>query len=136
MLFVCLAAISLTLRYQQRAVAIAQEAEIVCQSIIINLVPITMYECTYEKQQGALRLMEIGYQHLHNIILITWSYDYLGTGMQSAQPVLVKIRQYVLYCLEGRNGLGYGILVRLPLAYVEFFLGKVKSFFQLHTYII
>ena len=63
------------LRYQQRRVAIAQETEIVCQSIIIYLMPVAFHEGTHQKKQCGLRLMEIGDEHLDNLIIIARGND-------------------------------------------------------------
>ena len=66
------------LRNEQGGIAIAQESEVVSQGIVIHLVPITtLQEGAHQEEQRALRLMEIGNQHLHNLVDIAWGYDNL-----------------------------------------------------------
>ena len=61
------------------------------KSIIVNLLPVALEESTHQEQECTLRLMEIGDQHLHNLILIARSNDNLRAGMESLQTVAVKI---------------------------------------------
>ena len=68
--------------YQQRTVAIAQETEVVLESVIVDFVPIAMEEGTHKKEQRGLWLVEIGYQHLHYLVLKAWGYDNLRTRME------------------------------------------------------
>ena len=51
------------------------------ERIVVDLMPVAMQERTDEQQQGALWLMEIRNEHLHNLILITRRNDYLRAGM-------------------------------------------------------
>ena len=50
------------------------------KSIIVNLLPVALEESTHQEQERTLRLMEIGDQHLHNLILIARSNDNLAIG--------------------------------------------------------
>ena len=61
------------------------------KSIIVNLLPVALEESTHQEQERTLRLMEIGDQHLHNLILIARSNDNLRAGMESFQTVAVQI---------------------------------------------
>lgn len=47
------------LRNQQRRITIAQETEIVSQSIVVHFLPVAMEEGTDEEEKSALRLMEL-----------------------------------------------------------------------------
>lgn len=71
-----------TLWYEQRTVAVAQETEVVLESVIVDFVPIAMEEGTHKKEQRGLWLVEIGYQHLHYLVLKAWGYDNLRTRME------------------------------------------------------
>lgn len=75
------------------------------KSIIVNLLPIALEESTHQKQERALRLMEIGNQHLHNLILIARSNDNLRAGMESLQAVSVKIIDDCLDSLHRSNSI-------------------------------
>ena len=54
-----------TLRNEQRAVAIAEETEVVRQGIVVDSAPIAVHKRTHKQEQRALRLVEIGHQRLH-----------------------------------------------------------------------
>ena len=71
------------LRYEQTAVAITQEAEVVCEGIVVHFVPIAFEKCAHKKQERRLRLVEISYEHLHYLVVKAWCNDDLRAGMES-----------------------------------------------------
>ena len=92
------------------------------QGIIVNAFPVPFYECRNQKQQGAWRLVEVGYHAFRHLRFISRREDNLRAGMQGVQPVAFHVVQDVLQgfcCAEGRVG-----FVWLPLPYVQVrFLG-------------
>ena len=64
-----------SLRDEERTVAIAQETEVVSKGIVIDGVPVALHESADKQQQRRLRLMEIGDEHLHDMISISWRND-------------------------------------------------------------
>ena len=52
------------------------------EGVVVYLMPIAFYKGTHKQKKRRLRLMEIGNQHLYNLILIAWSNDNLGTRMK------------------------------------------------------
>ena len=76
---------------EQRTVSIAQEAEVMSQRIIIYSPPVSMQESTYEQEQCALRLMEIGDEHIHNLIFIARHNDYLRGEMYRVHIIGIHI---------------------------------------------
>ena len=58
-----------------RAVTIAQETETVVQSIVIDILPISPYKGRNKKQKSTLGLMEVGYQNIHHLELISRDND-------------------------------------------------------------
>ena len=110
------------------------------KSIIVNLLPIALEESTHQKQECALRLMEIGDQHLHNLILIARSNDNLRAGMESLQAVAVQIIDDCLDSLHRSDSI-YQIaifrkLVRIPLFYVQIFFICLRMLQQMNAHVI
>ena len=110
------------------------------KSIIVNLLPIALEESTHQKQERTLRLMEIGDQHLHNLILIARSYDNLRAGMESLQAVAVQIIDDCLDSLHRSDSI-YQIaifrkLVRIPLFYVQIFFICLRMLQQMNAHVI
>ena len=110
------------------------------KSIIVNLLPIALEESTHQEQERTLRLMEIGDQHLHNLILIAWSNDNLRAGMESLQAVAVQIIDDCLDSLHRSDSI-YQIaifrkLVRIPLFYVQIVFISLRMLQQMNTHVI
>lgn len=93
------------LRNQQRRITIAQETEVVSQGVVVHFPPVAMEEGTDEEEKSALRLMEIGDKHLHNLVLIAGGNDDLRAGVQRLQTVAVEIVDDGLYRLRRLNGI-------------------------------
>ena len=61
------------------------------QCIIIYLLPITLYKCRNEQEQGTLWLVEVGNNLFHDLIVVPWGDDDLCAGMQGFHIVTVQI---------------------------------------------
>ena len=79
----------LSLRLQQRAVAVAEEAEVVCEGVVVDFAPIVAYERADEQQQRALLHMEIGDDSLYKMVVVAWGDDYLRGGVEGIGIVAV-----------------------------------------------
>ena len=62
---------------QQRTIAIAQKAEIVCKCVIVNCTPISVYKRRNQEHQRTFWLMKIGYHSVYNQKFVTRFYHYL-----------------------------------------------------------
>ena len=82
---------------EHRAVTIAEEAEIVAQ-----IAPTLSDKGAHQKEKRALGLVEVGYHTTHNVILVAWSYDDLGAGVEHFLVSLVHIAE------QGREGIHCG----------------------------
>ena len=67
---------------QDAAVAVAKEAEVVGEGIIVDRMPITIDKGTDEQKQGGFRLVEIGNQLIYNVEQIAWFDHYLCLSVQ------------------------------------------------------
>ena len=99
-----------------------------------------MQEGTHQEKQGALRLMEIGYQHLHNLIGITWSDDDLRAGVKGFQSVAVEIIDDCLDSLH-RSDVIHQIaicrqLVWIPLFYMQVLFTCLRMLDEMHAHIV
>ena len=72
------------------------------QCIVIDVVPAFANKGADQKEQCALRLMEIRYQPLHNLVVISWSNNNLSTGMKDVKLMTVEIAG------KGQQGVGNG----------------------------
>ena len=61
------------------------------QCIIVYLFPVTLHEGRYEQQQGALWLVEVGDNLLHNLVFIAWGDDDLCAGVKSFHAMAIEV---------------------------------------------
>ena len=121
-------------RNEQRTVSIAQETEIVVQGIPVYAAPIAMHKCADQQQQGALRLMKVGDEHLHNLIVIARSNDDLRTAMKHVDGMAVKIiNDMLLWLLRSEPGM---CVIRLPLPHMQLLFVGVRVGGQLGSDIV
>ena len=83
------------------------------QRIVVDRPPVASEECGYQKDQGALRLVEIGHQHVDDAETETRNYDDTGIGLQLVETVFVKVLHDGLEGFVKRIGIVAGI--RAPL---------------------
>ena len=121
--------------YEQRTVAITQETEVVSERIVIYLAPVALDEGRHQQQQGALGLMEVGHDALHDVERVARCYHDLRVGVQRRQVVAVKVVQYLLQCLQ-RGEAVVLLLVGHPLRHAELLLRSIGTLADEHTYII
>ena len=57
------------------------------QGVVVNLVPVAMDEGTDQQQQRGLRLMEIGDEHLDNLIVVARRNDNLRGAVENRQLI-------------------------------------------------
>lgn len=104
-------------RHEQRAVAVAEEAEVVGEGVVIDIMPFVADKGAHQEEQGALRLVEVGYHAADDVILVAGGNDNLCAGVQHLLAPLVHIAE------QGFEGLRRGervvVLVRHPLGNVE-----------------
>ena len=60
------------------------------EGVVVDGVPVAFDEGADQEQQGALRLVEVGYQHLNDLVLVARSNDDLRTAMESSLVVTVE----------------------------------------------
>ena len=84
--------------------------------------------------------MEIGYQHLHNLIGITRSDDDLCAGMQGFQSVAVEVIDDCLDSLHRSDAIHQiaicRLLVWVPLVHVQLLLACLRMLDEMHSHII
>src|SRR3712207_6953415 len=101
------------------------------QRIIINLTPITFHESTDQKKQCALRLMEIGNEHIYNFILISRGYNNLRAAVQGFKFITIKPINDILNGPISRdvcNGFSFTpMLIGVPLVYMQLRLLRLRS---------
>ena len=99
-----------------------------------------MQEGTHQEKEGALRLMEIGDQHLHYLIGITRSNDNLRAGMQGFQTVAVEIIDDCLDSLHRSDAIHQIAICRqlvwIPLLYMQILLACLRMLDEMHTHIV
>ena len=99
-----------------------------------------MQEGTHQEKQGALRLMEIGYQHLHNLIGITWSDDDLRAGVKGFQSVAVEIIDDCLDSLHRGDAIHQVAICRqlvwIPLVYMQILLACLRMLDEMYSHIV
>ena len=78
------------LGYQQTTIAITEEAEVMREGVVVNRVPVAFDKGADQQQQGALRLVEVRDQHLHDLVFIARGNDDLRTAMESSLVVTVE----------------------------------------------
>ena len=64
---------------KQGGVTVTKETEIVAQCVTVDGFPVTIHKGRHQQKQGALGLMEISHQHLHNMVIVPWGNDNLCT---------------------------------------------------------
>ena len=100
--------------YQDGTVPVAQESEPVRQREIVYFSPVSVHESRNEQKQSALRLMEIGHQHVGYPEFETRDDDDSRSDAQFIQSVGIEIRYDSLQRLFRR--VAVFPFVRLPLA--------------------
>ena len=86
---------------KEGGISVTQEPKIIVKSVAVDLFPISVYKGRYQQEQGALGLVEIGYHHLHDVVLVARSYDDLGACLEHIKMMTVQVIQYILKRLYG-----------------------------------
>ena len=76
-------------RYEQGRVAIAEEAEVVRQSVVIDLTPVATHEGTHEEQECGLGLVKVRDEHADDLVVIAWADDDLGAGVKDFETARI-----------------------------------------------
>ena len=127
--------VSLCVHAQVGAVAVAQEAEVVAQGIVVDRFPVAFHEGRDQQQQGAFGLMEIGDDAFHQLEGVARRDDDLRGGHQLVGLVAVQVVEYVLQGLVGGQAV-VGRLVGHPLFHDQLFRGGLGMSRQKHAYVI
>ena len=90
------------------------------QCIIVYLFPVALHKSRNEQQEGALRLVEVGDNLLHDLVFITRGDDDLCAGVQGFHAVAVQVIENFLQGFHGCQGRMR--FVWHPLLDVQFFL--------------
>ena len=90
------------------------------EGIVVDLMPIALDKGADQQQQRRLGLVEIGHQHLDNLVVIAWGNDDLSTAMEHLHGSGIHPVGQCPQCLNTP----YPILltfaiIRLPLTDVE-----------------
>ena len=102
---------------EQRTVAVAEEAEVVGEGVVVDAVPVVADEGAHQEEQGALRLVEVRYHAADDVILVARGDDDLRRGVQHLLAPLVHVAEQ---SSEGiRRGEGVVVFVGHPLRDVE-----------------
>lgn len=81
---------NLFLRYEQTAVAIAEETEIVVEGVAVDILPsVAAHKSRDQQKQRGLRLVEVGDHATHDVIMIAWCDDDLGGGVEGIRVVAI-----------------------------------------------
>ena len=72
-------------RDEERGVAIAEETEVVAESVIVDAMPVAVNEGADQQQQRGLGLVEIGNEHTHYLVIITGNNDNLGAAVKHVE---------------------------------------------------
>ena len=89
-----------SLWYQQGGIAVAEEAEVVSEGVVVDLVPVALDEGADEKEQRGLGLVEVGYQHLYDLVVVAGGDDDLGATMQYLQTMSIHPDSQGLQCFN------------------------------------
>ena len=57
------------------------------EGVVVDLMPVAFDKGAHEEKQRGLGLVEVGDQHLHNLVVIAWSDDNLGAGVEDVEVV-------------------------------------------------
>ena len=60
------------------------------EGVVVDAAPVTMDEGADQEQKGALRLVEIGDEHLHNLVFIARGDDNLRAAVKYVLMVAVE----------------------------------------------
>ena len=74
------------------------------EGVIVNRVPVAFDKGADKEQEGALRLVEVRDQHLHDLVFIARGNDDLRAAMESSLVVTVEPGQDVLQGFQGFDG--------------------------------
>ena len=90
---------------EQRGVAVAEEAVVAGECVVIHGTPVAVNKCRYEQQQCRAWLVEVGYNTVDNLEFITRRYYYARRGYKGVGAVLGEVAVNVgkgLFCCEVR----------------------------------
>ena len=94
------------------------------ERVIVYRPPFASNKGADKKQQGALGLVEIGDEHVHNVIFVAWSNNDLRAAMERVQLVAVEPCEQML---KGFNSCERGLsFVGCPLADVKLLLAGIR----------
>ena len=99
-----------------------------------------MQEGTHQKQERALWLMEIGYQHLHYLIGVARSDDDLRAGVKGFQSVAVEVIDNRLDGLHRGDAIHQVAICRqlvwIPLLNMQIFLACLRVLDKMHAHVV
>ena len=96
---------------EEAAVAVAEEAELMVESVAVAVFPGIAYQGRHEQQECALGLVEICYQTTDNMVFIARGYHQLGVAVKVVKVIVVHPLEHIavgLLCadLEGFEFVG------------------------------
>ena len=116
----------LSLGDEQGGIAVAEETEVVRQSVVIDLAPVATHKGTHEEQERGLGLVEVRDKHTDDFVVVAWADDDLGAGVEDFEMMGIHP---VSESLQRALGITLGtvpIVIRLPLGDVELVFGEVR----------
>ena len=72
----------LSLGNEQGGIAVAEETEVVGQSVVVDLTPVATHEGTHEEEERGLGLVEVRDKHTDDLVVVAWADDDLGAGVE------------------------------------------------------
>lgn len=88
---------------EETAVAVAEEAELMVESVAVAVFPGIAYQGRHEQQECALGLVEICYQTTDNMVFIARGYHQLGVAVKVVKTVVVHPLQHMLVGFLGAD---------------------------------
>ena len=111
---------------EEAAVAIAQEAEVVAEGVIVYALPVVADGCRHEEEERALRLVEIGEQGVDDPETVAGKDD---NGRGSLEVIALRFVEPTQQGVHGfAEGAGIGEFIRLPLAHSGKVLAAEEAF--------
>ena len=120
---------------QQRAVAVAQEAEVVPERVVVDPPPVAFHEGGDQEQQRAPRLVEVGDDPFHQLELVARGDDDPRRRHQAVGAPAVEVIQDVPQRL-GHGQAVVGLVIRHPLPHDQFLARGIRIILDEHADVV
>ena len=79
----------LSLGNEQGGIAVAEETEVVGQSVVVDLTPVATHEGTHEEEERGLGLVEVRDKHTDDLVVVAWADDDLRAGVEDFETTRI-----------------------------------------------